>query len=51
MADIITIERIVGKKEDLTPALAYTNANKAPLYQHKLKFLGLTTHQKEHKQL
>lgn len=32
MADIITIERIVGKKEDLTPALAYTNANKAPLY-------------------
>ena len=32
MPDIITIERIVGKKEDLTPALAYTNANKAPLY-------------------
>ena len=32
MADMITVDRIVGHKEDLTPLLAYTNANRAPLY-------------------
>jgi len=34
MADMITVGRIVGKKEDLSPVLAYTNANKAPLYMN-----------------
>ena len=48
MADMITTERIVGLKEELSPGLKYINANKAPFYLNlialgKVKPIGSTT--------
>lgn len=31
---VVTTEKIIGLKEDLSPQLAYTNPNKAPLYMN-----------------
>lgn len=33
-AEPVTTDRVVGLKEDLSPQLAYTNPNKAPLYMN-----------------
>ena len=48
MADMITTERIVGIKEELSPGLKYINANKAPFYLNlialgKVRTIGSTT--------
>lgn len=48
MADMITTERIVGLKEELSPGLKYINANKAPFYLNlialgKVRTIGSTT--------
>lgn len=37
MAGIVTVERIVGKKEDVSQNLAYIDVNKAPLYLNLIK--------------
>lgn len=37
MAGMVTVERIVGKQEDVSSNLAYTDVNKAPLYLNLIK--------------
>ncbi len=41
MAGTMVTTRLIGVKEELTPVLAYTNANRAPLYMN-LVALGRT---------